>query len=339
MDFDDIDDETDGSTIAVPIKDPSGRDRLALILKYTFHVDERGRVEIVHDAPPPRLVDDHGSGDPAVTSIRKPSMLFDDKPGTDVVLAGHAHPPSGRAAEHVDVSLRVGPIRKTVRAWGLRVWQAGTFGALAPGPARPIKEPVPLRYELAWGGYDDSDPAEIVADERNYLGRGVARSPKSLVGQPAAQLEDPANPIGARANVPMSFGPIHRHWQPRAAFAGTYDEAWMLSKMPLLPDDFDPRFHIAVPHDQWSPVPLRGDEPIEVLGATPEGAWRFQLPRIAPGFVSWVGGARRDHRTHLDTIVVDADERIVELFWRASFVLPRKYQMLDHAAVFMKRVR
>src|SRR5262245_36058976 len=216
MDFDDLDDETDGSSIAVPMKTPNGRDTLVLILKYTFHVDERGRVEVIDDAPPPRLVDDHGDGEPGKSSIRKPSMLFDTKPGTDVVLAGHAHPPA-RAAEHVDVSLRVGPVQKTVRAWGLRVWKAGTFGNISPGPARPLKEPLPLVYELAWGGYDDSDPSAIVGEVRNYLGRGVARVPKSLVGQPAAQLEDPANPIGSRANVPMSFGPIHRHWQPRAS--------------------------------------------------------------------------------------------------------------------------
>src|SRR5690606_23837603 len=127
------------------------------------------------------LVDTYAGDDPASSSIRRPSQLFDRKPGTDVVLLGHAHPRPGTNATHVDVSLRVGPIRKTVRAHGLRVWQWSTFGGLAPGPARPIREPIPLIYELAWGGQDLSDPMKPLGEPRNYAGRGVTRDPKSLV--------------------------------------------------------------------------------------------------------------------------------------------------------------
>jgi hypothetical protein len=201
-----------------------------------------------------------------------------------------------------------------------------------------VREPVPLIYELAWGGVDLSDPARPLGEPRNYVGRGVTRAPKSLVDRPAAQLEDPTNPLGGRGNVPACFGPIHRHWQPRASYAGTYDQAWMETKMPLPPDDFDPRFHVCVPPDQWSPVPLRGDEPCEIRGATPEGVWRFQLPRIAPGFSSFTKERVQDHRTHLDTLLIDADTRRVELTWRAAVPLPRKYEMLERVRVIEKTV-
>jgi hypothetical protein len=108
--------------------------------------------------------------------------------------------------------------------------------------------------------------------------------------------------------------------------------------MPLLPEDFDPMFHVCVPHDQWSPTPLRGDEPFEILGATPEGAWRFRLPRVTPGFSSLSTTGRAEHRTYLDTILVDADACRVELSWRAAIPLPRKLEMLDHVRIFPKRV-
>jgi hypothetical protein len=170
------------------------------------------------------------------------------------------------------------------------------------------------------------------------VGRGVARDPKSLVDQPAAQLEDPAHPIEGRNNLPAAFNPIHRHWQPRAAFAGTYDQAWMDSRMPIAPADFDERFHVCVPPDQWSQMPLRGDEAFEILGATPEGLWRFQLPRIAPGFSSFVADKRTEHRTQLDTILVDCDARRVELTWRASIPIPKKLEMLERVLVFEKRL-
>jgi hypothetical protein len=329
--------ETSGKVATVPIKDKNGRELLSVVLKYTFVVSADGKVDVDDDGAEVLFADEYHGEDPKRASIRKPSQLFLSKPGTDVLLIGHAHPPHG-SATHVDVSMRVGSIEKTVRAHGLRVWKAGAFGGLAPGPARPIVEPVPLIYELAWGGTDDSDPEHILAETRNYVGRGVTRNPKRLLGEPAAQLEDPAAPIGGGDNVPACFGAIHRHWEPRIRFAGTYDAAWAEHKMPLLPDDFDDRYHIAVPHEQCAGNPLRGDEPIEILGATPAGAWRFRLPRIAPGFSSVIQGVRQEHRTHLDTLLIDADAGRVELTWRAAMPLPRKYELLDEVLVFRKGV-
>lgn len=327
-----------GKHLAHPIKDKTGRERLIVILKYTFRVDALGRVEIDEESgADPHTADVH-DGDPATTSIRKPSDVVDEKPGTDVLLVGHAHAPRGRNASSVDVSLRVGAIQKTLRVHGLRVWQWGTFGGLSPGPARPIVEPVPLVWELAWGGLDVSDPAGPAGEPRNTLGRGVARDPKKLVGQPGAQIEYPDKPIGKGSNVPAGFGALCRHWEPRAAFAGTYDERWEENKMPLPPDDFDPRFNVTAPPDQWCSAPLRGDEPIEVRGATPEGIWRFQLPRLAPGFSAVIFGKRTEHRTHLDTVLIDADAMAVELTYRAAIPMPRKYDMIESVMVFEKDV-
>jgi hypothetical protein len=185
---------------------------------------------------------------------------------------------------------------------------------------------------------DISEPERPVAEPRNLVGRGVARNARTLVGQPAAQLEDPVHPIGGRNPAPACFGAIHRNWQPRAQYAGTYDEVWQETRMPLPPDDFDERYHVAVPPDQWSPMPLRGDEPVEITGATPEGRWAFRLPRIAPAVASITLGKRADHRTQLDMILIDADARRVELGFRAVVPLPRKFEMLDKLMVFEKTV-
>ncbi len=332
-----ITNESGGNELSVPVKDKTGRSVLAVIAKWTFVVDPSGRVELDDPGREPDLVDTYNGEDGAVSSIRRPSQIFEHKPGTDVILLGHAHPPPRGSATAVDVSLRVGPIRKTVRAHGLRVWQGGTFGGLVPGPARPVRDPIPLIYELAWGGQDVTGDKPL-GEWRNTVGRGVARNPSTLIGQSAAQLEDPQSPIGLGDNVPASFGAIHRHWMPRKQFAGTYDDIWTETKMPLLPDDFDPRFNVCVPHDQWSVTPLRGDEPIEVRGATPEGVWRFVLPRIAPGFSSVIDGRRAEHRTHLDTLLIDADELRIELTWRAAIPLPPKYERLERVLLFEKDV-
>lgn len=323
-----VQNRTDGKHLALPMKDRDGNGRLVVIAKYTYRATARGALERDTDGADPHPIDIPNGDDPAKSSIKIPSDVFEHKPGTDVLLVADAHPRAQSGATHVDVSLRMGPIQKTVRAHGLRVWQRGMLSGVTPGPALALREPVPIIYELAWGGVDVSNPEKPLAEPRNHLGRGIARDPGKLVGQAASQLELPE-----KANVPASFGAIHRHWAPRAGFAGTYDRAWMDTRMPLLPLDFDARFNVCVPHDQWSAVPLAGDEPIEILNATEGGAWRIQLPRESPAFSSIIAGERRTHATHLDTVVIDARERRIELTWRVSILSPPKLEMIDEVRI------
>ena len=196
-------------TETVPVHDKTGREHLVVIAKYSFRVDARGVATPVEDDPALiDIADTYHGDDPATSSVRRPSQLFDYKPGTDVVLLGHAHPPVDGSATFVDVSLRVGRVSKTVRAHGLRVWQVGAFGGLRPGPSRPLREPVPLVYELAWGGVDLSDEKKPLAEPINHVGRGVSRNPKTLVDRPAALLEHPSHPIDGKGGRPAAFNPI-----------------------------------------------------------------------------------------------------------------------------------
>lgn len=314
---------TRGKAYPLVVRDKTGRDFYAIPLKYTAHFARGGGAELLDDGPHPYPVDEC-YGDDGKGSIKKPSDLCEFKPGTDVILVGHAHPPLMRQVTSVDVSLRVGPIRKSVRAFGLRAWRRATFGGLSPGSARTIQEPVPLVYELAWGGMDLGDPSRPIGEPRNYLGRGVVRDAAAHVDRPAVQLEDLA---GTR--TPACFGAIHRHWQPRVQFAGTFDDAWLENKSPLLPDDFDSRYHVSVPHDQWSATPLHVDEPIEVDNATEDGVFRARLPRLSPRFFATIRGERKQYATHLDTLLIDTDARTVEATFRAAIPIPRKLQLID----------
>lgn len=329
---------TRGRHLAVPMKDVEGRAVLATVVTFTYRLPAHGAPVLEEDDPAePAAADEPWGDDVATSSIRRPSDLCAFKPGTEVILVGHAHAARAGATE-TEVRLRFGPIEKAIVAHGLRAWKLGAFGGVAPGPAMPIREPIPLRWELAYGGADRSDPAKPLVEPRNDLGRGVARDARKLVGAPAAQLEDPSKPLGRGALVPACFGAIHRHWEPRRRYAGTYDEAWEQARMPLLPRDFDPRFHVAAPEDQWSEAPLRSDEPLELDGAAPEGPIRAQLPRLAIGFSSRVEGRVTEHRTHLDRVLVDADRRRVELTFRASVPLPDKLERLDDVRIVEKRL-
>ncbi len=80
--------------------------------------------------------------------------------------------------------------------------------------------------------------------------------------------------------------------------------------------------------------PLSATSPSRSLGGTPEGALRFRLPRYAPLFYSTVRGVVSEHETHLDTFFIDADQRRVELVWRASVPLPRKTEHLEKVVIY-----
>lgn len=329
-----LDNRTVMPVTCIPMDDRHGHDVLVVIARLTWEISAEGAATLAVPQAAPRLADVPRSTE-TWSSLRYPGDLVDEKPGTDVLMLGTAYPPrepgpGGKPATQRDVTLRVqarhGVVQKTVRVYGQRVYYQGALG-VTPGPAAPLT-PTPLVYELAYGGRDASDPGRIVQDPRNPVGLGVAADRARLVGTPAHQLEDPRDPT-----QPAAFGPIPAHWSPRRERAGTYDAAWQRKRAPLRPLDFDPRHHAAAPPDLWSEIPLVGDEPVEVLGATPEGAWRFRLPRYAPVFQSVERGALREHPTHLDTLLIDADARTAELTWRVSVPLPRKTEHLETVLV------
>jgi hypothetical protein len=327
---------TKGGALGVPVRDAQGREWLAVMVKFELAVDARGRATLVEKQSGPRLVDEYW-GEPGTSSIRCSSELCDVKPGTEVFLVGHAHPAGARRTS-VDVRLQVGPIDKTLRVHGLRAFQKGASGSVVPGPARPLTEPVPLKWELAYGGVDLSPDHGALVEPRNHLGTGVAHDPARLVGTAAPQIEYPDAPSIVNGGTPAGFAPIHRHWQPRVSYVGTYDAVWEKTRMPLMPVDFDNRYYLSAPADQWCASPLRGDEPFLVTGATPEGVWRFQLPRFTLGVRGDRDGVGQSHRVQLDTIVVDADRMRVELLFRTAIALPAKYQRLGMIHVVEKNL-
>lgn len=206
------------------------------------------------------------------------------------------------------------------------------MGGIRPSDAGWL-EPTPLIYEEAYGGHDESDPEAPLVELRNPAGRGVARDRKTLIDQPTPSIEDPAAPLDAGDPAPAGFGPIPSSWAPRCDYAGTYDEAWRRLRAPIRPEDFDARHNSVSPPGLWAERPLEGDEPIDVIGVRPEGAWHFQLPRFRPMFAHASAGQTRPLPSHLDTYLIDANRSRVELTWRVALRLARNERNLGTIVV------
>ncbi len=247
------------------------------------------------------------------------------KPYTDVVLIGHAHPAKTDDTE-VHVGFRVGSVSKIVKVTGDRYWVkgAGTISMTKPKPF----EKIPLMYENAFGGWDRThkNPDKHTFEPRNPVGTGFrSRLASFEEGIRLPNLEDPQHPIKTMWDTPppAGFGFTSPNWQPRASFAGTYDEQWMKDRMPLLPTDFDRRFFNAASPGLVAPGYLIGNEPVVIENASPRGRLEFNLPGISSPMchVELRGNQHHELQTNLDTVIVNTDEDLVFLIWRTHIVL------------------
>lgn len=307
-------------------------ERLVMIVKATFlHAAGSGTLELA----PPRgqravRAADLPWGDPEKSSIKYPSDLCIAKPGTDVIVVATARPPGGRAVTTFDAGVRVGPLEKTVRVHGLRVWETSGNGISAPRPTTGIE----VRYDYAWGGLDVTDPASPVEEPRNPVGMGIARDHATLTHQPAPFIEDPAEPIGSVRTRPRpgGLGAIGRHWEPRRRFLGTYDATWLEQRAPLLPLDHDDRANLCASPGLTAVPPLAGGDEVTLWNLTRGGgSVAFRLPKIGVTVGLEVKGRPPETLTpYLDTVLIDTmapvdpHDVLVELVWRASFRPPRR---------------
>jgi hypothetical protein len=320
----------------LPFTDKAGIDHAAVVIKATWTIGSADEPALAEEQRKIALVDDR-NGDQPTASLRYPSDAGWPKLATDVVLVGHAIAGSGRATS-VDVGLRVGALEKTVRVFGDRVWfkAGGSWGITRPQPF----ERIPLIYERAYGGKDEThrDPKVHGWERRNPAGTGFAAAadPARLDGLALPNLEDPRAPIASWDDrpPPAGFGAIDGYWDPRARFAGTYDDAWKAARAPLLPDDFDPRFFNVAHPDLVAPGHLVGGEPVSITNTTPGGRVAFRLPRRRLLVSALVKGQTVDAQPRLDTVWIDTDARQVVTVWRAAIACPRS--IVGIRAVFVK---
>ena len=298
--------------------DPEGVETLFAIVKGTFILGPR--VEEAEQQTP-IVMADRFHGDPLKTSIFEPTDVGLVKPGTDVLLFGHAWGPGGRPTTRAEVSLRVGAIEKRVAVFGDRIWSGTVLTRLsAPEPF----EKMPLLWERAFGGVEPpaGNPPRSDGEDRNPVGTGFRSrvSGRKLEDVIPPNLEDPAKLISSPGDrpAPAGFGALAPHWKPRPKYAGTYDEAWQKNRAPYLPKDFDPRFLQVAPEDQQVPGYLKGGEPVEVAGATPTGVLRFNIPARRVDVLFRLDSGVERRVANLDTVILRPDESRLVLVWRAA---------------------
>jgi hypothetical protein len=314
-------------------RDKNGVHEWIVCVKGTFDIKPDGSVVPAEDQLDPLRVCEY-SGEPGLSSVRYDADLVAMKPTTDVLLNGTAYAPGGRPSAHFSVSLRAGPVRKTIAVRGNREWVGGPFGQ-RPSAAEPVVQ-LPIVYERAYGGYDrtDPDPACQRMDARNPIGRGVAAAVGRRIGQPLPNFEYPTGNL--ENDGPAGFGVIDSFWSPRRELAGTYDEKWEEHRRPLLAEDWNPRALLSAPADQRPESYFRGGEVFELINLTPNGELRFVLPKIHFTFSTRIDTRIEEHRARLVTVIIEPDHLRVIMVWLTSLACPTDADYLEQTVIRQK---
>ncbi len=311
------------------------RDTLScvVVIKQRFTWDDRGRLAR-SDGATIRAVDEPW---PDAESPMFPGDLFVRKPSTDVVVVGHAV--SARPTAELDVHVRVGAMERSLRVFGPRVWYR-SLGGMAPTPPQSF-ERLPLMWEHAFGGMDVSDPKRAIDEPRNPYGTGLAIDSATLEHAPAPRIEDPQDLIqNARSRpAPAGVAALPPHAEPRRRFSGTYDQRWQDERMPLFPIDFDERFNQVAAPGLVAPRPLAGDEPIQLFTLGRPGPTKLVPPRLVFQVDARTDRGVVGHRPVLDTVLILADERALEVVHRIAIPLQPPPALVRELRVYEKRVR
>ncbi|MFP2962242.1 DUF2169 domain-containing protein [Myxococcus sp. 1LA] len=232
-------------------------------------------------------------------------------------------------------------VTKSIHVTGDRVWRSGLLSAGISSPEPFVT--MPLTYERAFGGTHVPERGDASFEPRNPVGRGFQgrRGTQELNGLPLPNLEDPRHPVakaGDRA-VPACFAPIAPSWAPRKLHAGTYDSRWRQYRAPFLPEDFDVRFFHVASADLIAPTHLKGGEPVRLVHLLPEGECRFSLPLCVPDIQAHIASQVETPRPHLETVLIEPEERRVWMLWRATAPCDKKVLQVRRVTVGLKTLQ
>lgn len=236
-------------------------------------------------------------------SLFAPSDYVPYKPKIDVIFSGRTFAPSGTPIDTLTPRLQVGPLRKSLRISGPRVWMDGNAGLAPSVPERFTT--APLRYELAAMSGENLSGIQQVGSAGWPLPRIEVADP------PSGQLYTPG------------FGPLPLRW--RADRHALSEDAMtfvrrMRSQHAVAPENFPfSLFNSAPVEQQLDEIEAAPTIVLEQL-ARKNARLESRLPAIRPrAFVKTIDSTSNDEvDMRLDTIFIDGVRLVAVLSWRGS---------------------
>ncbi|CBL44811.1 Hypothetical protein HDN1F_12280 [gamma proteobacterium HdN1] len=241
----------------------------------------------------------------------------------EFLVAGSFFAPHDTPCTAGKVSAAVGPLEKHLIVHGNRYWRklgGRDLGVVGPEALTEM----PLIWENAYGGKDYAE---------NPVGKGLSEIEIDGIAThplPNVEYSNSLTTSLASRPLPASMGPVPLDLESRRPLAGTYDDAYLRSRMPGFPDDLDFHYFNTAQNDQWL-------EDGQFWGGTESFELHFMHPEIPhlrgelPGIVGRIflrreGGASRPSSempieeipTRLDTVWLFPDADLGVLIQRGT---------------------
>lgn len=189
----------------------------------------------------------------------------------EVLLVARCHASGGVPVSSRRVSVRVGPVGKSLDIFGDRVW-VRERGILRRGDPTPFAS-LDIDWAHAYGG--PGYPA-------NPVGKGFPGDPSDNP-LPLPNVEDPVHPLLSPDDrpAPAGLGALGLMWSDRSGRIGRYRPGEIGREPPPLPENADWTLFNQAPSDQWVERFWTGGEPFSLEGLHPEkDRQEGRLPRI-----------------------------------------------------------
>lgn len=283
------------------------------------------------------LLSDVFAAEPGLSAPLFESDLAPHKPRCDVLVHANAYTENSKPETELIVAFKLGACEKRILVTGKRIWKKGILG-LTPSKTEKFTR-IPINYGLAFGGqWSNDNPTDSICYNTNPIGCGFAKGKfvKQLLGSNLPNLNEHNRFVNDYSGnyCPMSFGPIGRSWQPRLAYAGTYNEHWKENIFPLPPADLNDLYYQSAPADQQIDYP-KGGELLSLWNLHPTRPLiQFPLPQLTLP----IHLVTRDNKTHLlasvvDTLQIDCEKEQLHICWRTRFPIRRSLREIEAVVV------
>ncbi|ABM61706.1 DUF2169 family type VI secretion system accessory protein [Halorhodospira halophila] len=294
--------------------DAAGCPGIAVAVKAGFRGGDAARLRLDDDTPALETAERY-AGDPAAHAPLTAPDCVPFKHGAECLLHGAVQVGPGRS--QAAACLGVEDAGGRPRFGPKRVWAVAEPPPRASDPPGALEGPVPLTYELAYGGPLGGPRHRRYA--RNPVGRGHRAAWWGAAAGPSPRLlwDDHR---ATRRGAPAGFGPLAAAWAPRARRFGrldahAYRQGQLRYRRLPRPDAWN-----AAPADQCLDTPLCGDERIRLQGVLPgvdpDHTVIWQLPGGGPQVTLHRPGRGQRVTVQADTLGIDADAGRVWLVWR-----------------------
>ena len=313
-------------------------DNLAVVaVKATFTIPfGKNAMELADNQLPPLFMEEYYDS-PEKSGIKYPADLVPGKPNTDVGLSGTVYSQYGKPVEKTDASVQVDSLYKKIQVYGDRRWTKSLF---SPGYKKTRPEPfdrMPLSCDRIFGGTDTDEKDHLIEYAPNPHGTGYIINKHHVGTAKLPNFEDPKQRITSWKTkpCPAHFGFSNPASAPRAAFAGTYDDAWRKNQFPLYPVDMDMRFFNCAQPELIADGYLQGGETVVLKHLSPDGLIRFTLPATRIRLEFCIGKESLYKKADLYTLMIEPDLKRFFMAWGTSISCGDNFANLKYVAVEM----